>query len=118
MNNIFGKGMNGRLHIHETQVWKKVLEIPKAKVSKRLNLNPLVLKIGFWGWRWKASYHAKVLYNERTLPKRLSTTKVKFLKYRNFIKNMQRGIIKWHSQIVYNVSAYCRTLHARNCLSV
>tara|TARA_A100001035_G_C27774922_1_gene498443 strand:+ start:262 stop:735 length:474 start_codon:yes stop_codon:yes gene_type:complete len=102
----FGLGMCERIGIKEKYD------------NKKLNLNSLVLKIGFWGWRWKASYHAKVLYNERTLPKRLSTTKVKFLKYRNFIKNMQRGIIKWHSQIVYNVSAYCRTLHARNCLNV
>lgn len=101
----FGLNMCGRVGIIKMKI-------------KNLNLNSLVLKIGFWGWRWKATHQSKVLYNERTLPQRLSTTKVKFFKYRNFIKNMQRGKVKWHSQIVYNVSAYCRTLHARNCLSV
>lgn len=83
----FGLGMNERLGVKE------------IFANKKLNLNSLVLKIGFWGWQWKASYHAKVLYNESTLPKRLITTKVKFFKYRNFITNMKD--ILWFTKIDY-----------------
>ena len=87
----FGLGMYRRVGINKMKI---IMSDLKVHIPC-----PLVLKIGFWGWRWKASHHSKVLYNERTLPQRLIATKVKFFKYRNFIKNMKE--ILWFTKIDY-----------------